>query len=399
MAGCVFLNVKGISYDLVIVGCGFSGALIAHLAAKQLKKHVLVLEKRDHIAGNMYDGRDPETGILVQRYGPHSFHTDNDQVFELVHELGEWEPFVLRARAQIQGRLTPSPFNFQTIEDYFPPQKALEIKTHLVQEFSYRPKITILEMLQSGDPVVAKYADFLFCHDYRPYTAKQWGITPEELDISVLQRVPIRLSYIDQYFDDRYQMQPKGGYTVFFEKMLSNKKIDLQLSMDACQHLMLKDDGSILLDGETVNVPVIYTGALDELFRFKYGKLPYRSLSFEYQILPTCDFQPTPGVAYPLAEGYTRITEFSKLMTLPPDTDKTIIAYEYPERYGSGKGKEAYYPILTADSQRLYQCYRDEAKRYPMLYPCGRLGDFKYYNMDQAILRAAELFKSLPLDP
>lgn len=392
------MNAKGISYDLIIVGCGFSGALIAHLAAKRSKKRVLILERRSHIAGNMYDERDPETGILVQRYGPHSFHTDNARVFELVQELGEWEPFVLRARAQIQGRFTPSPFNFQTVEDYFPPPKALEIKTHLVQEFSYRPKVTILELLQSGDPIVAEYADFLFCQDYRPYTAKQWGIAPEELDISVLQRVPVRLSYIDQYFDDRYQMQPKGGYTAFFEKMLTDERIELRLSTDACRHLMLKDNGMILLDGEAVHVPVIYTGALDELFQCKYGRLPYRSLSFEYQVLPTRDFQPTPGVAYPFAEGYTRITEFSKLMTLPPDTDKTIIAYEYPERYGSGKGKEAYYPILTADSQRLYQRYRDEAKRYPLLYPCGRLGDFKYYNMDQAILRAVELFKALPLD-
>ena len=392
------MNVKDVSYDLVVVGCGFSGALIAHLAAKRLKKRVLILERRNHIAGNMYDEKDSETGIVVQRYGPHSFHTNNARAFELVQEIGEWEPFVLRARAQIQGRFTPSPFNFQTVEDYFPPQKALEIKTHLVQEFSYRPKVTILEMLESGDPVVSGYADFLFRQDYRPYTAKQWGIAPEELDVSVLQRVPVRLSYIDQYFDDRYQMQPKGGYTAFFEKMLADEKIELRLSTNACQHLMLKDDGMILLDGEAVHVPVIYTGALDELFQCRYGKLPYRSLSFKYEVLSTRDFQPTPGVAYPLAEGYTRITEFSKLMPLSPDTNKTIIAYEYPEIYGSDRGKEAYYPILTTDSQKLYQRYLGEAKRYPMLYPCGRLGDFKYYNMDQAILRAVELFENLPLD-
>ncbi len=200
-----------VHYDLVVIGCGFSGAVIAHLTAKRLGRRVLVLEKREHIAGNMFDEKDCETGILVQRYGPHSFHTDNTQVFELVRELGDWEPFVLRARAQIQNRLTPSPFNFQTIEDYFPPDKAVEIKTHLVNEFSYRPKVTILEMLHSCDSVVAEYADFLFRQDYQPYTSKQWGIEPEELDISVLQRVPVRLSYIDQYFDDRYQMQPKGG--------------------------------------------------------------------------------------------------------------------------------------------------------------------------------------------
>ncbi len=387
-----------LNYDLIVVGCGFSGALIAHLAVKRRNQRVLLLEKRSHIAGNMYDERDPETGILVQKYGPHSFHTDNPAAFALVHSLGEWEPFVLRVRAQLQDRLTPSPFNFQTVGDFFPPEKALEIKTHLVEEFSYRPKVTILELLHSGDPVVREYAEFLFQQDYRPYTAKQWGIAPEELDVSVLQRVPVRLSYIDQYFDDRYQMQPKGGYTALFERMLDDERIEVRLSVDACRHLELKD-GTIQLDKETVSVPIVYTGALDELFQCKYGKLPYRSLSFTYKTLPTRDFQPTPGVAHPMAEGYTRITEFSKLMTAPPDTDKTIIAYEYPEKYGSERGKEAYYPILTADSQKLYQRYLDEAKKYPLLYPCGRLGDFKYYNMDQAVLRAAELFETLPLQP
>ena len=384
-------------YDLIVVGSGFTGAVIAHMAAKRLKRRVLILEKRGHIAGNMYDEKDPETGILVQKYGPHSFHTDDPQVFELIREIGEWEPFVLRARAEVLGRLTPSPFNLQTIEDYFHPSKALEIKTHLVNEFSYRPKVTILEMLRSRDTVVREYADFLFGQDYRPYTAKQWGIAPEDLDISVLQRVPVRLSYIDQYFDDRYQMQPKGGYTALFEKLLADEKIEVRLSTDACRHLELKEDGTVRMDGETVNVPIVYSGALDELFQCKYGKLPYRSLFFEYKVMPTSDFQPTPGVAYPLAEGYTRITEFSKLMPLPPETEKTIVAYEYPEKYGSERGKEAYYPILTADSQRLYQRYLGEAGKYPMLYPCGRLGDFKYYNMDQAIKRAVELFEELPL--
>lgn len=383
------------AYDLVVVGCGFTGGLIAHLAAKKLNKRVLVLERREHIAGNMYDFSDDETGILVQKYGPHSFHTESREVYELVKEIGEWEPFVLKARAEIKGKLTPSPFNFKTIEDYFSPEKAIEIKTHLVNLFSYEPKVTILQMLNSEDKVVADYANFLFSEDYRPYTAKQWGIAPEELDVSVLQRVPVRLSYIDQYFDDRYQMQPKGGYTRFFEKMLDHPNIDLQLSSDANERIKLCDDKSVELDGVKVDVPIVYTGALDELFDCKYGKLPYRSLHFEYKTIDTNDFQPTPGVAYPFAEGYTRITEFSKLMTVAPKTDKTIIAYEYPVKYGSPKGKEAYYPILTAESQKLHEIYANQAKNYKNLYPCGRLGDFKYYNMDNAILRALRLFEEL----
>ena len=305
---------------------------------------------------------------------------------------------MLRARVDIKGKLTPSPFNFQTVEDYFTPKKALEIKTRLAEAFEYRTKTTIVEMLESEDPVVKEYAEFLFQEDYRPYTAKQWGIKPEELDISVLKRVPVRLSYIDQYFDDQYQMQPKGGYTALFETMLDSDLIEVQLNMDANDRLTLRENGEILLDGAVTHAPVIYTGALDELFDCKFGKLPYRSLSFEYKTMPLKDFQPTPGVAYPLAEGYTRITEFSKLMPLQPETEQTIVAYEYPQQYGSEKGKEAYYPILTAHSQELYQKYLDEAKQYPTLYPCGRLGDFKYYNMDQAVLRAYQVYQTLQLE-
>lgn len=385
------------NYDLVVVGCGFTGGLIAHLAAKHHNSRVLILEKRKHIAGNMYDEEDAETGILIQKYGPHSFHTDSKEVFELVRGIGEWEPFVLRARAQIEQKLTPSPFNFKTIEDYFDPETAMTIKTHLAEKFCYRPKVTILEMLNSDDPVIREYAEFLFQKDYRPYTAKQWGIAPEDLDVSVLQRVPVRLSYIDQYFDDRYQMQPQGGYTAFFKKMLDSPNIDICLSTDALERITLCEDKTLMLDGKRICIPLVFTGPLDELFDCKYGRLPYRSLHFSYQTLSTKSFQPTPGVAYPVVEGYTRITEFSKLMTRPPCVDKTIVAYEYPEVYGSERGKEAYYPILTKESQELYNRYLSEARKYPRLYPCGRLGDFKYYNMDQSILRALDIFKKLPL--
>lgn len=384
-------------FDLLVIGCGFSGGIIAHLAAERLGKRVLVLDRRSHIAGNMYDEPDLETGILVQKYGPHSFHTVNEDIYRLMIEIGEWEPFILRVRAEVQGKLTPSPFNFQTVDDYFPSDRAVQIKTHLANCFAYRPKVTITEMLASGDEVVREYAQFLFREDYRPYTAKQWGIKPEELDISVLQRVPVRLTYDDKYFDDRYQMQPKGGYTAFFKKMLSSPNIEIRLNTDAREHLELCDDGKIRFDGATLDVPVVYTGALDELFGCRLGKLPYRSLSFDYRTLPTSEAQPAPGVAYPKAEGYTRVTEFSKLMTLPPETDKTIVAYEYPERYGSEKGKEPYYPILTEQSKALYAQYQQLAEKYPTLYCCGRLGDFKYYNMDNAILRAVEVFEKLPL--
>lgn len=380
-------------YDLVIVGCGFTGSVIGHLAAKE-KKKVLILERRDHIAGNMYDELDEKTGILVQKYGVHSFHTDHEKVFNFLQNVGEWVPFTLQVLAEIKEELTPSPFNFSTIDQYFTPEKALEIKTNLMNTYEYSTKVTILDMLNSENQVVREYANFLFEEDYKPYSSKQWGIPPEELDISILQRVPVRLSYVNQYFDDRYQMQPKEGYSHFFQKLLDSPYITVKLNCNALEYLTLQEStGEILYQNR--KTPVVYTGALDELFEKCFGELPYRSLKFDYHVKNTPNFQPVSGVVFPFAEGYTRILEFSKLMPLPPQTDKTIVAYEYPVQYGSEGGEEPYYPILTQESQELYEKYLAYSNQYGNLYPCGRLGDFKYYNMDQAILRALELYPTI----
>ena len=382
------------NYDILIIGCGFVGSTVAHLAAKDGKR-VLIMEKRDHIAGNMYDEVDPQTGILVQKYGPHTFHTVDDRVFDFVTSVGEWYPFTLTARVEMLGKVVPSPFNFTAIETYFEPQKAHAIKKRLMDVYRYAAKMTIVDLLKSDDPLIKEYADFLFEHDYRPYTVKQWNIKPEELDISVLSRVPVRFDYIDRYFDDKYQMMPEGGFTAFFEELLKSPLIDIELGCDALELLKPSaDTGEILYDGVKLNIPVVYTGAADELFGSEFGKLPYRSLWFEYETINTDSFQDAPGVAHPMAEGYTRITEYTKL---PPQDGKgkTIIAREYSTEYGSERGKEPYYPVLTNESAEIYEKYNKLADKIDNLYLGGRLADFKYYNMDQAILRALEIYDSL----
>lgn len=381
-------------YDLIVVGSGFSGGIIAYLAANRRKKRVLVLEQREHISGNMYDECDPETGILVQRYGPHSFHTDKKEVYDLVREIGEWEPYTLRGRVEIKGRVTPSPFNFQTVDTFFEPEKAMRIKKHLAEAYDYAPKATILELLNSTDETIREYAGFLFENDYRPYSAKQWGIPPEELDPLVLKRVPVRLTYADAYFDDRYQMMPQDGFTAFFCKMLDNPLIEIRTGVDARKHISAGEDGTLSFDGEPVSVPVIYTGALDEFFGCRFGKLPYRSLSFEYETLDMASYQENSSVAYPMAVGFTRITEFTKL-PYQDGRGKTIIAREYPEVYGTERGRIPYYPILTTESEEIFDYYRKEAKKYKLFFPCGRLADFKYYNMDNAIERATGVYNEL----
>ncbi|MDR1840321.1 MAG: UDP-galactopyranose mutase [Holophagales bacterium] len=381
-------------YDLVVAGCGFVGSVVAHLAA-QNNKRVLLLERRSHIAGNMYDEVDLNTGILVQKYGPHSFHTIDDRVYDFLTSVGDWYPFTLTARVEMLGRATPSPFNFTTIETYFEPQKAHALKKRLMDTYRYAPKVTIVELLKSDDPLIREYADFLFENDYRPYTVKQWNIRPEELDISVLSRVPVRNDYIDRYFDDKYQMMPEGGFTAFFKKLLGSPLIEVRLNCDALEHLKIDtENGRVMFDGEELRVPVVYTGALDELFERRFGKLPYRSVWFEFKTLNMDSFQDAPGVAHPLAKGYTRITEYTKL---PPQDGrgKTIVAYEYPAEYGGAKGKEPYYPVLTAESMDMRERYGELAKSVKNLHLGGRLADFKYYNMDQAVLRALEIYDAM----
>lgn len=376
-------------YDIIIAGCGFSGATIAHLAAKDGKR-VLLLEKRGHIAGNMYDYTG-ESGILVQKYGPHSMHTNNKRVVDFLTGLWDWDEYILRARAIIDEKATPVPFNFQTIDDYYTPDDAKELKRRLAMCYNGAEKVPVVEMLLNSDPMIRGYAEFLFEKDYRPYTAKQWGIPPEELDVSVLKRVPVRLSYVDRYFDDEWQVLPKGGYTALFEKLLDSTNITLKLNADILTFLKLADDGGILFDGEPLTVPLVYTGALDELFGCRFGKLPYRSLRFDFQTLDTDSYQATAGVAHPVAEGFTRITEYTKL-PYQDGKGKTAICVEYPEPYGSEHGKEAYYPILTDESQKAAEAYRALAGGYSYLRLCGRLAEFKYYNMDEAIARAMDVY-------
>lgn len=382
-------------YDLIIVGSGFTGSTIAYLAAVKHQMKTLIIEQRKQVSGNMYDEVDKETGILIQKYGPHTFHTNHEEVYSFVTELGKWKPYTLKVGAMIRGKCTPMPFNFETIDMFFSIAQADEIKTALVTEYQYAKKATIVELLQHKNPIIRQYAEFLFENDYKPYSSKQWGISPDELDISVLKRVPVRLSYIDQYFDDKYEMQPIGGYTQFFQKMLNHKNIEIMLETDALDILNIDlKKGQIKLCGELLDIPVVYTGEADRLLKYRYGALPYRSIDFRYQVLETDDYQPRQGIAYPMAEGFTRITEFSKI-PFQDGHGKTVIAKEYPVPYSKENGNEPYYPILTKESQEKYARYRTELHRIPNLFVCGRLGDFKYYNMDDAILRAFDIFRNI----
>lgn len=367
----------------LIVGCGLSGAVIARQLAERGAR-VEIWERRDHIGGNMYDYID-DHGFLVQKYGPHAFHTTKRELYDYICRFEQWQEYRLTCGAVWNGKYTPTPFNFATIDTFYPPEQAVQLKEKLKIAFAGRETATVVEVLEHPDPEIRGYAEYLFEKDYAPYTAKQWGISPEEIDPSVLKRVPLRFSYGEGYFDDAYQVMPVNSYTTFFKNLLDHSNISVQLGVDALERLEIKED-KLWVDGSPAEYPVVYTGALDELFGCAYGKLPYRSLRFEWKHTERDSIQSAPIVAYPQEKGYTRITEYKKL----PVQDKPGSSYaiEFPLPYREGEQMEPYYPVLTEESQEQYAKYAALAQRVSNLICCGRLADFEYYNMDQALERA-----------
>lgn len=375
-----------IQYDAIVIGCGLSGAVIARKLAEKNQK-VLIWDRRNHIGGNMYDYVN-EDGILVHMYGPHTFHTNKKELFDFMCKYSEWDEYKLTCGAEIDGKYTPTPFNFQTVDDFFSKEKAEAIKDAIEKAYPNQTTATVLEMLNHEDDLIREYANFLFEKDYSLYTAKQWGISPSEIDPSVLKRVPLRFNYEIGYFDDEYQFMPKISYTNFFDNILNCENITVELGVDALDRVQLDENsGMIRVDGCVHDGVLVYTGAIDELFGCRYGKLPYRSLRFEWKTENKKSYQEAPVVAYPQANGYTRITEYTKL-PLQNVGEKTTYAVEYSLPYKVGEMNEPYYPVLTEESQKLYEKYKKDCERYCKLFLSGRLADFRYYNMDQALERA-----------
>lgn len=373
-------------FDVLVVGCGLVGSVVARRFA-EIGKKVEIWERRDHIGGNMYDYID-DHGFLVHGYGPHVFHTSKKELYDYICRFGQWDEYIVRSGAVWDRKYTPTPFNFTTIDTFFDNEKAERLKRKLQDCFGGRKTATVLEVLRHDDDDIRSYAEYLFANDYAPYTAKQWGVSPETIDTSVLERVPLRFSYDDNFFDDTYQVLPRKSYTDFFVHLLCHQNIEYVLGVDALDRIQILN-GSVMVDGEKADFPVVYTGALDELFGCIYGRLPYRSTRFEWKYKDVDSLQPAPLVAYPQENGYTRITEYKKLPL--QKRHGTSYAVEYPLAYDGSTTTEPYYPVLTEESKRQYAKYRELADSILNLIPCGRLADYKYYNMDQALERAISI--------
>lgn len=375
-------------YDAIVVGAGLSGSVIARYLAEEQDKNVLVLERRSHIAGNLYDSKN-EVGIRIQEYGPHVFHTSDEELYQYLTRFGNWIPCPLKYKICINGKYVSNSPNFETIDTFFP-ESAAEIKESIQQSFPGKDKITYYDLLTCEHPSVKRFADFLYENDFRPYTKKQWGDYAEKLDRSVFDRVPFHISYYEQYWDDKYQILPEMGFTNFIAAILNHPKITVKLNVDATAHLDINMKyGEVYYDGLVVTCPLIYTGPIDELFKYKFGRLPYRSLHFDYVTTDVDSYQDEAVVAYPL-EAYTRISEYKKL---PPQdiSGVTTIAIEYSESYPNEGGYDPYYPIPSDSSNELYELYLQESKKIQNIVLCGRLADYKYYNMDQALRHALDI--------
>ena len=366
----------GMKTDWVVVGAGFTGATFAERLAVAGRR-VLLVDARDHIGGNAYDEHD-EHGILVHRYGPHIFHTNSSQVWEYLSRFTEWRPYQHHVLGCIEGHFVPIPFNLNSLTALFPTALAAKIEDRLVTEFGFGKKVPILKLREAADETVREFADYVYRNVFEQYTIKQWGLRPEELSPSVTARVPVYISRDDRYFQDTYQAMPLRGYTALFRRMISHPNIKLLLNCDFKE-----------LVGDLKTERIFYSGAIDELLDYRFGPLPYRSLRFEPRTLPKARHQPAGTVNYPNNNDFTRITE-QKTLTGQTSAVTTLIT-EYPQAHEPGR-TIAYYPIPRDENKALHDRYVAAAEQeFSSMIIAGRLGDYQYYNMDQACARGLML--------
>ena len=383
-------------YDILAVGAGYAGAAAARALADRGKR-VLVLERRDHVGGNAYDRLD-SAGVLIHQYGPHIFHTNDRRVYDWLSRFTRWRDYQHRVVADLPdgtgGRMTfPVPFNLTSLETAYGPERGRALGDKLMAAYGAERKVTILELRQSEDPEIRQVADYVYEHVFVHYTMKQWGQTPEEIDPNTTARVPVFLSRDDRYFQDAYQGMPLEGYTPMFEKMLDHPNITVELGTDALERLDLSGE-ALKVDGAPSAGAVIYTGQADELFAFRFGPLPYRTLDFQFETLPQDDFQGYGTVNYTVDRDYTRITEF-KHLTGQVKPGVTTVVEEYSRSYTGAPGEIPYYAIINPANNALYAQYQAEADKFPNLYLLGRLAEYKYYNMDAIAGRALDLAERL----
>jgi UDP-galactopyranose mutase len=360
-------------YDYLVVGAGLAGSTLAERLASQLGANVLVIDKRPHVAGNTHDPLN-EHGLRYHQYGPHIFHTNAQHVVEYLSAFTEWIPYEHRVLARVDGQLVPIPINRTTINRLYD----LELDEQGVERFLAARAERLPRIENSEQMILSRVGRELYEAFFRGYTRKQWGLEPRDLDATVCGRIPTRTGDDDRYFGDSFQAMPKDGFTAMVTKMLEHPRIEV---VTGC-------DFAWILDRARFN-HVIYTGPIDEYFDYKFGKLPYRSLRFEFETRDVAWVQPVGCVNEPdYAVPYTRTTEYKHLTG--QQHPKTVLSREYP----SGEG-DPYYPIPRPDNRELYRKYATLAGAQRHVTFVGRLAEYKYFNMDQVVASALLTFDEL----
>jgi UDP-galactopyranose mutase len=361
----------------IVVGAGFTGATAARQLAECCGLTVLVIDRRSHLAGNAYDFRD-ETGALIHQYGPHIFHTNSRRVVDFLSRFTNWREYRHRVMALVDGHFVPLPFGFCAIDKLFDTSFAARIKSKLIRTYGFRSRVPVLKLTCSRDTELYDLGQFVLEKIFRGYTRKQWACEPEALDPSVTSRVPIVISDDDQYFQDSFQSMPRDGYTALFQRLLDHPNIFVHLGV-AYEDLSCMER----------QFPVVFTGPIDAFHQFRFGHLPYRSVRFVRRNIEMARVQPCAVINFPCDFAFTRTTELSWI------TDQTgprsVLIDEYPCTHERGIN-EPLYPIPAPSSDPLAQAYRRVSKQLRgKVWFAGRLGDYKYYNMDQACARALSL--------
>lgn len=381
-------------FDSIIIGAGCAGAVAARKLAEK-NKRVLIIEQRSHVGGNCYDEKDSQ-GILIHKYGPHIFHTNQKNVYEFLSKYTKWYAYRHEVVGNVNGKLLPIPFNLNTIRMVYGEKKGEQLERELIAAYGKDSRVPILELKNSSSKEIQDIASFVYENIFLKYTMKQWGQTPEQIDSAVTARVPVLLSYDNRYFQDKYQGMPLYGYTKMFERMLEHENITVNTNTKAEEIITIKEKEAVYFDGKPFEGPVIYTGALDELFQCRFGRLPYRSLDFKLEQHPISFYQSHGVVNYTVSEEYTRITEFKYLTGQEEEIKNcTTIMKEYPHAYTGEEGQLPYYAIMNEENNTLYQKYVSLVEQIPNFYLLGRLAEYKYYNIDAIVGKALEIGEKL----
>lgn len=359
-------------YKYVVVGAGLAGLTIAERIANGMGEKVLLIEKRGHIGGNVYDSYN-EDGILIHNYGPHIFHTNDKKVYDYLSQFTKWNDFWHRVLTYVDGNLIPMPISVETINKLY----NLNLSCEEVEAFLKKKAVPIKEIKTSRDVALSKVGEEIYQKFFENYTKKQWGLDPAEIDTSVISRIPVRYNRDTRYFSDQYQGMPRHGYTKMCEAMVANKNIKILLNTDYKE--VIND-----LTYDTL----IYTGPTDAYYDYKYGKLSYRSIRFEFETLDQAQYQAAPVVNYPNDYDFTRITEFKQLTS--QKHEKTTILKEFPQAEG-----EPYYPFPTKDCKEQFAKYQNEMEKETNVYFLGRLAQYRYYNMDTVIAEALKIYETI----